>query len=87
MKVSTDCFVIKPLQLQPYRTFGPMTMLGRPLSNDLVPDGVHLSDSTTIKPASDSNLDQTPAQIYNANDQKEKENGPDSKELYYELFH
>ena len=64
-----------------------MTMLGRPLSNDLVPDGVQLSDPTSSKPISDVNLDQKPAQIYDANDQKDKENGPISKELYYELFH
>ena len=64
-----------------------MTMLGRPLSNGLIPDGVQLSDSTPILPTSDVNLNQTSAQIYNADDQKDKENGPNSKELYYELFH
>ena len=64
-----------------------MTMLGRPLSNDLVPVEVQLSDSKTIKPTSDVNLNQTQAQIYNSNDQKYKENDPNNKELYYELFH
>ena len=59
-----------------------MTMLGRPLSSDLVPDEVQLSD-----PTSDVNLNQTPAKSYDANDQKDKENGPSNKELYYELFH